>query len=259
MTLDRPANSRQHDQLVAIVAREPVPGRTKTRLGAGIGMERAAAMHEAFLTDLCNTFVPLEGESLGYDFAWAFTPAEADFATVIARLDPRASRRRATYLPQIGAELAERLTNVFRWANERGYARTVILASDSPQLPRATALAGLGALETHDVVIGRVHDGGYYLIGMRGVHDVIETGVMGTGDAATALIAAAEAAGLAVAEVEATYDIDLSDDLEMLANDIAPDGAKAPATWRALAELGLRSSEAGPVRTASAEEMGRVG
>ena len=40
--------------LLLIAAREPVPGLTKTRLGATIGMARAAELYAAFLVDLAS-------------------------------------------------------------------------------------------------------------------------------------------------------------------------------------------------------------
>ena len=37
----------EHDELLLIAAREPVAGETKTRLGATIGMDRAAMLYRA--------------------------------------------------------------------------------------------------------------------------------------------------------------------------------------------------------------------
>ena len=69
--------------LLLIAARAPIPGFTKTRLGAAIGMERAAALYAAFLVDLAARFTPGPNEDLGFDVGWAYTPAETDFASVL--------------------------------------------------------------------------------------------------------------------------------------------------------------------------------
>ena len=47
-----------HDDLFLFVARAPVPGEAKTRLGRTIGDDRAAALYAAFLTDICARFTP---------------------------------------------------------------------------------------------------------------------------------------------------------------------------------------------------------
>jgi glycosyltransferase A (GT-A) superfamily protein (DUF2064 family) len=50
-----------------IAAREPVPGTTKTRLGAAIGMARAATLYAAFLVDLAARFTPVPDVDWGFD------------------------------------------------------------------------------------------------------------------------------------------------------------------------------------------------
>ena len=80
-----------------------------------------------------------------------------------------------------------RQANILRWGFEHGYARTVLIGSDSPQLPRAVVRDAFATLVEHDVAMGRTHDGGYYLIGMRGCHDVLTGVPMSTATAADAL------------------------------------------------------------------------
>ena len=87
--------------------------------------------------------------------------------------------------------------------------------------------------------MGRTLDGGYYLIGMRGFHDVLTGVPMSTTSAADAL-AADRVCGLRLAELPVTFDIDEERDLEHLRAALAPDGAAAPATWAALGRLGLQ-------------------
>ena len=91
------------------------------------------------------------------------------------------------------------------------------------------------------MAIGRVHDGGYYLVGVRGFHDVLRGVPMSTTGAADALCARARALDLRVAELPPTFDVDEAADLALLRRALAPDGASAPATWAALHRLGLVS------------------
>ena len=224
--------------LLLIAARNPVPGETKTRLGRTIGAERAALLYRAFLVDLAARFTPPPVVAPGFDLGWAFTPPQCDFRAVLTTLGwpPPAAVR---LVPQAGSDWGERQANLLRWGHEHGYARTVLIASDSPHLPLVTATDAFAALVEHDVVLGRVRDGGYYLIGVRGCHDVLSGVPMSTAHAADALVARAGDLGLRVAETAPTFDVDEAVDLALLRAALAPDGAAAPATWTALHDLGL--------------------
>lgn len=228
--------ARRSDALLMIAARAPRPGETKTRLGRAIGMERAARLYAAFLTDLAATFTP----RATYDLAWTHAPPDVDFRAVL-RETTGADPAGATIVPQIADEdWGRRQSALLRWGHEHGYRRTVLIASDSPHLrPDAIDLA-FTALERHDVALGRVHDGGYYLIGLRGHHELLEGVPMSTPSAADGVIAAAARLGLSVGEAPATFDVDVADDLDLLRAHLAAcDGRDAPATWRALHELAL--------------------
>lgn len=228
--MTRPAS----DCLFMIAARKPVPGLTKTRLGALIGMEQAATLYRAFLHDLAGRFM---GNDREYDLAWAHTPESAPFDEVLRELLPERDAGSARYISQVGDDWAERQAGLMRCGAELGYARVVLTASDSPHLSRGMVGAAFDALREADVVIGRVHDGGYYLIGMRGYHDILSGVPMSTMDAADMVVASARARGLRVAEVEPTFDIDVEADLALLRDLLRQDPAAAPQTARVLGEI----------------------
>jgi len=248
--------------LFLIAARVPVAGQTKTRLGATIGMEPACRLYRAFLLDLARRFTPsapptppnpggepsVSPQSWGaggaegavdYDLGWAFTPADLDFRQVLCELGAPPQPASVRFVPQEGDGWGERQANLLRWGQEHGYERTVLIASDSPHLPARTPTAAFAALAEHDVALGRVHDGGYYLIGLRGFHDVFTAVPMSTASAADALAARAAALGLRLAELPPTFDIDEAADLDRLRAHLEPDGADAPATWAAVHDLEL--------------------
>jgi len=232
---------RHSPNLFLIAARDPVAGQTKTRLGETIGMERAARLYRAFLSDLAARFSPQPT----YDFGWAFSPPDADFATILRDLGHTLGPD-VRFVPQDGEDWGIRQANILRWGADRGYTRTVLIASDSPHLPVSVADDALEQLGSHDVVLGRVHDGGYYLIGSRRGVDGFLSGVpMSTASAADALIARASALGFRVAELPATFDVDEAADLDRLVAELAPDGAAAAATWSALHDLGLLRATTG--------------
>jgi glycosyltransferase A (GT-A) superfamily protein (DUF2064 family) len=230
------ANQASHpDALLIIIARAPIPGETKTRLGETIGMDRAAYLHRAFITDLHNRF----GSQSDFAFAWSFTPAEFDFAGLLASMDDVCQPATPTLIPQPEAPFAERLDWLFCWAVDHCYRRTLIMASDSPHLPVSTLSAGFDLLSTNDVVLGRVADGGYYVIGMSGVFDVLDQAVMSTDRAADGLVQASRQLGLRVAEMHPSFDIDTESDLGLLVATLTADPALAPATSTALINLHL--------------------
>lgn len=235
------APPRHPDNLLLIAARDPVPGFTKTRLGQAIGMERAAMLYRAFLADLAARFTPVSlAHDPPFDLGWAFTPAECNFASVLAGLDtPPLLDSRIRFVPQHGPDWGVRQANLLRSGHDLGYRRTILTASDSPQLPVFVVLEAFKKLEDHDIVLGRVTDGGYYLIGVRGPHDVLSGVPMSTSDAADGVLQRAEQLGLSAAEVEPTFDIDIVDDLDQLRALCRRDPSLAPETARALETLGF--------------------
>jgi glycosyltransferase A (GT-A) superfamily protein (DUF2064 family) len=222
--------------LLLIAARKPVAGQTKTRLGTAIGMERAATLYRSFLHDLARRFM-----SEPHDFAvgWAYTPESHPFRDTIEDICPPLDPDRVHYVQQVGNDWAERQARLLRWGSAHGFASTILTASDSPQMTREVVEVAFRALETADVVIGRVHDGGYFLIGVNGDHDVVIGVPMSTASAADSLIAQAEQRGLRVAMVEPTFDVDIEPDLALLVALCRADPPAAPATAAALEALGL--------------------
>ncbi len=250
MTDSRSVSDRPRNQnLLLIGARAPVPGACKTRLGAGIGMAEAADLYRAFLVDLAARFTGAPGcEAWTYDVAWAYTP-EVDFAAVLRDCGCCAPLSPVGFVLQEGEGWGTRQANLLRWGDAHGYARTVLVASDAPQLSREVVGEAFTVLETRDVVIARSLDGGYSLIGMRGYHDVLSGVPMSTSSAGDTLVARAESLGLLVGETAAIFDVDEAADLDLLIGTLAPDGATAPATWDALHALGLLTKS--PLPTAA--------
>jgi rSAM/selenodomain-associated transferase 1 len=228
--------TRTHDKLLLIAARAPVPGQTKTRLGSAIGMSAAASLYRAFLDDLAGRFMT---DSLPYDVAWAYTPESHPFQDTLSQLQPDLDPQRVRCVRQEGDDWATRQGRLLQWGAEQGYASTVLTASDSPQMTQTMVMNAFEALESSDVVVGPVHDGGYYLVGVRGFHDVVSGVPMSTSSASDALIRQAQSQGLRVTTIESTFDIDVERDLILLAELCASDPDAAPATCRALKDLGL--------------------
>jgi len=184
------------NKICYVAARTPRPGQVKTRLGAVIGHDAAAALYAAFLLDL--------DAKLGrasFPVCWYVTPGEW------------AGR---PHREQGDGDWNARQARLFEEAAGRGEERVVLIASDSPQIDLAVIDEAFSALEHDDLVLGPVEDGGYYLIGMRGWHDVFKGVGMTTATAMSDLVARARGLGLSVALVEPLFDVDDADDLEQL-------------------------------------------
>ena len=220
-----------------VAAKAPRPGFAKTRLGRAIGHDRAAALAGAFLRDLAARLA--RAPALPFEVAWFITPPDAwpEIAPLVADLAP------ARVVAQGEGDWGERQRALFREAAARGEGRVVVLASDSPHTSVATIAAAFAALERADLVIGPVRDGGYYLLGMRGWHDVLRDVAMSTGNVARDIAAAAARAGLSIAQVETSFDVDEVDDLRHL-RELVPSRDDLPATRAILATLPERPTPA---------------
>ncbi|HEY7124428.1 MAG TPA: TIGR04282 family arsenosugar biosynthesis glycosyltransferase [Ktedonobacterales bacterium] len=225
-----------------IVARLPLPGQTKTRLGRAIGNEQATRLYAAFLSDLGTRFTQAAASG-GYDLYWYFSApegfGEADFA---AYVPPGAA-----LLRQKGHTFAERLWTGFQTVSARGYEQILVLGSDSPHVPATWITHAFEALETHSAVLGPAHDGGYYLLGQRAAPQPVDlfTGIaMSTSSVCTETVRRAQMAGMRVAYLPATFDVDEASDLAYLSEALrqAPSHQADPAPetvscLRALAEF----------------------
>ena len=132
---------------VIVFAKNPVPNQVKTRLVPTLAPEQAATLYTAFLTDWCETLTKLHG----VDLIIAHTPPEAtsDLKALIGD--------DAIYIPQMGADLGERLTSATQWAIEHEYTKILLVGSDSPTLPISYISQGFTQLDAQDIVIGTKH------------------------------------------------------------------------------------------------------
>jgi len=208
-------------------AKAPVAGQVKTRLGATIGMREAATLYEGFLRDLVARFA-----SAHYEIAWCVTPESWP------RLRSLASRADVVRV-QHGRGWAARQANLFRDCDAGGERPVVLVATDSPQLRPARVDEAYTALESNDVVFGPTLDGGYYLVGMRGFHDIFAGAAMSKPSTLVELMDRALERRLSVGLLEPEFDVDTEPDLDLLAQEIS---RRQDLRWSALALSLLRGS-----------------
>jgi glycosyltransferase A (GT-A) superfamily protein (DUF2064 family) len=199
---------------VIVIAKEPVPGRVKTRLTPPFTPGQAAALAEAALAD---TLAPVTRRVL----ALAGTPGPW--------LPPGFE-----VIAQRGGGLDERLASAFDDAASGGAAfgdvrpgaarlPMVLIGMDTPQVtPELLAQAARPLVSrTADAVFGPAADGGYWLLGLRAPDPSLLVGVpMSRPDTGRAQLGRLAAGGLRVAMLPELTDVDCAQDAERVAADI---------------------------------------
>lgn len=197
---------------LVLFAKPPLPGKSKTRLAAEIGVAPAARVAETLLQAtiaLCELIS--EGTS------------ERDLRLVLAyteRADWFARSLSADWrlVEQRGAELGECIENALADLGQAPQDRAILIGMDCPQMPPERVEEALEALEASDAVMGPCDDGGYYLLGVRGIlpQGVLQGVPWGTCDALRDTASALEEANLGVSYLPRGYDIDTAGDLYRL-------------------------------------------
>jgi rSAM/selenodomain-associated transferase 1 len=217
------AQSPVSGRTLVIMAKAPRPGTVKTRLTRSLSIEAAAELYCRFLEDTIALARSLS------DVEVAILCPAADVAEL-----KTFARGAVAVVPQTDEGLAAGLTSVFAHFTARGPRRVVAFNSDSPHLPSSILEAAFETLNSHDVVVGPTHDGGYYLVGAKTAHPTLfDNDGMGTTSALDALLARARGLQLSVAFTVPFYDVDVESDLTRLAAElrVAPQRAPRTSAW----------------------------
>jgi uncharacterized protein len=224
---DMTAPDRTTHRAIVVMAKQPVPGRTKTRLSPRLTAGEAADLYECLLMDTI-TNLGRRGD-----------------CTLLIAIDEPASKPwfdqvapGVGQLVQRGPSLGHRLDAVMSDAFEQGFDEVFALGSDSPDLPSAhldDAFAALSGTDV-DVVLGPALDGGYYLIGASRPPGQVVTDVqMSTPTVLHDTLAVAAELGLRVHLAPTWHDVDTPADIQHLAR---ASSERLPATWPMLERLG---------------------
>lgn len=216
-----------------VIAKEPVPGRVKTRLSPPCTPEQAAGLAAAALAD---TFAAV---------------AAAPAARRVALLEGAPG----DWLPagfeirrQAGGGLDERIAAAFADAAAADPAGPVLLVGmDTPQLTPADLAADPG----RDAWFGPAADGGFWALGLARPDGALVRGVpMSRDDTGLLQLARLRAAGLDVGVLATLRDVDTAEDAASVAAR-AP-GTRFAAAWRAAA-VDTRLIDAGAIDTGAGD------
>jgi rSAM/selenodomain-associated transferase 1 len=210
-------NSGRRGTLV-VLAKAPRVGRVKTRLIPPFTAAQAADFYTAMLSDVLDATAEF-AESLELAAVVAVHPGAS--CTAVARVAPAIFR----VVPQRGADLGARMSWAVREAAAAGASRVLLRGSDSPTLGASAVHAALTALEEFDVVLGPDRDGGYSLVGVRKPNPGLFQHAMSTPLVLQNTLANAARLGLRTRLAESSFDIDLAEDLQLLASACAAGAA----------------------------------
>lgn len=140
-----------------IFTRNPVLGTCKTRLAKTIGDENALEVYKLLLNHTASIAKDVKADRYVFYSENIIRKDLWDDGTFRKNL-------------QKGEDLGERMQNAFVELMDMGYEKVAIIGSDLLDLNAELVNDAFLQLDFNDVVIGPAMDGGYYLLGMKHLH-----------------------------------------------------------------------------------------
>ena len=194
------------DNALIMFIKNPVKGKVKTRLAATIGDDMALEIYQKLIRHTLNIvedvaadkfifFSDTVDESIGYEN----TPVHK--------------------VVQSGNDLGEKMKNAFELLFKTGYKRVTIIGTDCPGITANILEGAFSKLNNSDVVIGPAIDGGYYLLGIKEIHnDLFEKIAWSTSTVLHSTIERCNTNNLSYSLLSALSDVDEEEDLVHLDN-----------------------------------------
>jgi len=195
------------------------PSRVKTRLGAAIGMRRAAALHRLFLIHLCEQL-----HTSGHHRTVCLDPAE-QLGELNEVLQSEGLDQNWHIIDQGSGSLGSRMHRWFEtMLTDRPSSSAILIGADCPTLGRSQIEQAHQLLQNHRVALGPAADGGYVLVGIRGPwqtgsdgHERLFRDIPWSTDRVLATTRQRlHQAGWAAGELQTMHDVDTKEDLDRL-------------------------------------------
>src|SRR2546430_5316874 len=224
---------------LAVMTKAPQAGRVKTRLTPPLSPEEAAALNICFLRDTAAAISRTTNGKSARGIA-VYTPIGAEEAYAGILPDEFA------LVPQRGEAFGKRLSAATEDLLQLGFDSLCLIDSDSPTVPEKAFAEAVDFLtrDEDSVVLGPSDDGGYYLIGLKKLHQrLFETIDWSTERVFEQTIDAAREINLPVHLLPTWYDVDDRMTLSRLCGEFfglnrsAGNGFVAPATRGFLSNL----------------------
>ncbi|MEC3893490.1 DUF2064 domain-containing protein [Nocardiopsis alba] len=200
--MNRPCRTDPRATTLLVIAKEPVPGRVKTRLTPGYSPEEAATIAEAALADTLDTVRSL--------------PARRRLLVLEGRTGPWMPDSGFEVVPQSGGGLDERIASAFSLCS----GPALLIGMDTPQVTAGHLAPALApdAWERADAWFGASEDGGFWALGMAAPDPDLVRGVpMSTSRTGSLQRARLVEAGLRVGDLDVLSDVDTPQDAAAVA------------------------------------------
>lgn len=188
-------------ELLLIFVKKPEAGKVKTRLAATVGKQKALEIYQRLLQHTHDITQPLRCNKIVY------------YAPEIQRGDlwEEATFQKAQ---QTAGDLGEKMLQAFKAGFANNHQRVCIIGSDCYQLTTAIIERAFDLLNHHDVVLGPSKDGGYYLLGMAQLHEMLfHEKQWSTSSVCNSTISDIKKANLSYALLPELIDVDQEEDL----------------------------------------------
>ena len=146
-----------HSNALIIFAREPKPGKVKTRLLTDLDTGFVTGLYRAFIQDVM-TLALRPGDWSPFLY-FADDDADPPFLSEF--------RARCPVVPQQGEDLGARMYRAAGDCFALGYRRVSIIGTDCLEVTGVDIKQAFADLERTEYCVGPSADGGYYLIGMN--------------------------------------------------------------------------------------------
>jgi rSAM/selenodomain-associated transferase 1 len=236
---------------IAVMAKAPQAGRSKTRLVPPLTPDQAAALSAAFLRDITENIAAASREAAIHGYiAYAPLGLEPLFSGHLAEDTRLVLADGSTDMPPKVQGFGRCLLHAVQSLLAEGYGAACVLNSDSPTLPTSilAMTAKLLAQPGDRAVLGPADDGGYYLLGVKQAHThLFEDIAWSTENVAAQTIMRAREVGLELVMLPSWYDVDDAAALDRLIDSLdappplnrsAPIPFPAPVTSAYLNSLG---------------------
>lgn len=206
-------------KFLIVFAKEPKAGKVKTRLQGYLSEKMCVKLYKAFLVDTLELARGIK--CFDKVLAYASTRRQPEYLKTIAG--------GFLFYKQTGSDLGERMHNAFKFAGRMDSDKTVLIGSDSPNLPAKYIKEAYGRLDKNDIVLGPSRDGGYYLIGLKEPCGMLFKGIKwSSGTVFDNTVKNAENTGKKLSILEKWYDVDDYSGLALLKKDLKKDKKSAP-------------------------------
>lgn len=192
---------------IAVFARAPIPGQTKTRLIPSLGASGAAELQQAFIL---RTLQTAQAAGLGPVSLWCAPDGDHAF------FQQCRSKFGINLYAQCEGGLGERMADAFEKLCPQG--PVLLIGTDCPALtPAHLQKAAQALLKSNEAVFLPSEDGGYVLVGLRHSQPALFQGIQwGSGEVMAATRERLRQTGLSWQEPAMLWDVDEPIDLKRL-------------------------------------------